>query len=78
MTIDELKALRASGKFHHATYRNEGSLWEGLWIYECAEGAGSFRGYRPAGAFYKDSPDLDAAHDLVRSTGVSLGAYGNG
>lgn len=76
MTIDELKTMREAGRFDHATYRDHGTLWEGLWIYE--KDPAGFRGYRPAGAFFKDSPDLDAAYAVVRGTGVSLGAYGCG
>jgi len=76
MTIDELKALRAADKFHHATYRNQGSLWEGLWIYEKADDG--FRGFKPAGAFFKDDPNLDAAERELRGAGVSVGAYGCG
>jgi hypothetical protein len=75
MTLDELRALLASGEFHHATYRNQGSLWEGLWIYKGYDG---LRGFHPAGCFGKDSPDLPAAEALVRGTGISVGAYGAG
>lgn len=76
MTIDQLKKLMQEDKFHHATYRNHGTIWEGLWIYEKA--TDGFRGYKPVGSFSKTDPDLDAAHNLVRNTGVSLGSYGNG
>lgn len=83
MTLEQLKALRASGNFHHATYRNVGTLWEGLWIYEKDEPPADWNGkwhpgFKPAGCFYKDSPELDAAYDEVRGTGVSLGRYGAG
>lgn len=74
MTIDELKALRAADKFHHATYRFDG-LWEGLWIYEKAESG--FNGYAPAGAFYKNDPHLMDAERIVRGE-IHIGAYGNG
>jgi hypothetical protein len=76
MTLEILKDLLTSGEFHHATYRNHCTLWEGLWIYR--KDANGFQGYVPAGAFFKDSNDLDAAHALVRKTGISLGAYGQG
>ena len=76
MTIQELRALRATGKFHHATYQNGPSLWEGLWIYRKSEIG--FRGFEPAGCFYKGDPDLDAAHRVIADTGVSLGSYGQG
>ena len=76
MTLDILKAMLADKTFDHATYRNHGTLWEGLWIYEKSDGG--FRGYAPVGAFYKENPDLDAAFELVRGTGISVGAYGRG
>jgi hypothetical protein len=76
MTLDQLKAMLADGSFDHATYRNHGTLWEGLWIYGRSETG--FRGYSVVGAFYKGSPDLDAAFEAVRGTGISVGAYGHG
>ena len=75
MTLDVLKAMLADAAFHHATYRDHGTLWEGLWIY--AKDEKGFH-YAPAGCFFKDSPDLDAAFKLVRGTGISVGAYGRG
>jgi hypothetical protein len=75
MTLEKLRALLDSGAFHHATYRNEGTLWEGLWIYKKMD---QHPGYVPDGAFFKDSPHLDEAHKLVRHTGVSVGAFGRG
>ena len=75
MTLDHLKSLISDGKFHHATYRDHGTIWEGLWIY----GKSDDRvGYKPVGSFSKVDPDLDKAYDLVRHTGVSVGAYGHG
>ena len=76
MTIEALKQLLDSGKFHHATYRNFGTLWEGLWIYASNPTVG--RGFEPVGSFPKDSPQLDEAHSLVRHTGISVGSYGQG
>ena len=76
MKIAELQALLDSGTFHHATYREQGSIWEGLWIY--AKDANGFRGYRVVGCFGKDSPELQAASALVRGSGISIGAYGRG
>lgn len=79
MTLPELRALMESGSFHHATYRDHGTLWEGLYIYERATNeAGGFRGYKLAGAFHKNSSDLAAAERIVAPTGVSVGAYGEG
>lgn len=76
MTTTELKYLLDSKQFHHATYRCLGTLWEGLWIYvNKPEG---FRGFESGGCFYKDDPALDAAIELVKHTGVSVGSYGRG
>lgn len=64
-----------SGKFHHATYRDIGKLWEGLWIYQKYDG---LRGFEPVGSFLKDSPELETAMELTRSTGISVSSYGRG
>ncbi len=76
MNLEELRNMMAAGLFHHATYRNHGTLWEGLWIY--AKDPEGFRGYSVAGCFGKDSPDLAGAFELTRGTGISVGAYGQG
>lgn len=76
MSLETIRALLASGEFHHATYRCEGSVWEGLWFYR--KNATGFRGYEVAGAVLKSSPDLDAAFDLVKGTGISRGSFGGG
>lgn len=74
--IDTLRALLASGEFHHATYRDLGTVWEGLWVYR-KDGDG-FRGYVPATSVGKDDPDLDEAFRLCSGTGISVGKYGGG
>ena len=74
MKVTDLKTLQESGEFHHATYRNMGTLWEGLHIY--AKDSTGFRGYRHVGAFLKDSPELTAAEALCN--GISVGAFGEG
>lgn len=74
--IDTLRALLARGEFHHATYRCEGTVWEGLWIYR--KDADGFRGYSVVTCIRKDSPDLETAYDLCAGTGISRGSYGNG
>jgi hypothetical protein len=76
MKLETLKELRESGQFHHATYRCKNTLWEGLWIY--VKEADGFRGYGPAGFFPVGDPELDAAFEAVRGTGISVGAYGQG
>ena len=75
MTLDDLQQLLDSGEFHHATYRDFGTVWEGLWIYRRDA---DFRGFWPAGMFNKNSPDLPQAENMVRHTGVSVGSFGNG
>ena len=76
MTLQDLQTLLDNGTFHHATYREIGTLWEGLWIY--GKDIRGFRGYSVVGCFGKDHADLAVAHKLVRGTGVSVGAYGRG
>jgi hypothetical protein len=73
--LGELRMLRESGHFHHATYRTDG-LWTGLWVYK--KSPTGFRGYEPAFAFFKDDPDLQAAEQMCKGTGISFGAYGHG
>lgn len=75
MTLDELKLLIAEGKFNHATYRDIGTIWEGLYIY--AKANDRFRGYVPVGSFSKGQSS-DETYELVKNSGVSMGAYGNG
>jgi hypothetical protein len=59
MTIEALRALLASGQFHHATMRLDGpTLWNGLWIYRKAPE--SPRGFRSVGHFDTEHPDRDA------------------
>ena len=77
MTLDQLKALMESGEFHHATYRQLGTIWEGLYIY-VNDPDPKWVGYRLVGSFNKSDGFADAAYDLVRHTGVSLGSRGNG
>jgi hypothetical protein len=71
---DSLKLLRwmlADGTFHHATYRDQGTIWEGLYVYQVDD---SPMGYTLALSFNKGA-ESDAAHNLVRHTGVSLGSF---
>ena len=87
MTLSELKELRDSGQFHHATYRNQRTLWEGLWIYRKSETG--LRGFAVAGCFNarldsdmhprtQGDTEIDDAMNLVSDTGISVGAYGQG
>lgn len=76
MTLDQARELLISGNFHHATYRNHGTLWEGLHFYR--GDPDGFRGYFHVGMIHRDEPDLERAHRLIQSTGYSVGAYGHG
>lgn len=82
MTLQELQALKASGQFHHATQRDLGRMFEALHIY--AVDSNGFHGFRHVGAFFDHCETLtpraeyEAAYELVRGTGVSVGAYGCG
>lgn len=74
MTIDKLKEIIASGKFHHATYRHD--FARGLHIYTKDENG--FRGFSYAGAFSEaiETKELiDEAYSLVRKSGVYEGSY---
>lgn len=76
--LEALKTLLASGEFHHATYRDRGTVWEGLWFYK--KDPDGFRGYSVAGCINAniDADAIDEAHDLVKHTGISVDSYGNG
>jgi hypothetical protein len=74
--IDVLKALIVSGEFHHVTYRNRGTVWEGLWFYR--KSADGFRGYEVAGCVNKSDPDYDDAYKVCAGKGLHVGSYGNG
>lgn len=78
MTPKELKTMLDDGSFHHATYRNHGTLWEGLWIYRRSQTG--WCGFDVAGCFNKTNPDLDLAERMVMvtGTGISIDYYGNG
>lgn len=76
--LELLRDLLASGEFHHATYRCQGTVHEGLWFYR--RSTDGFRGYDVAGCVNAslDAADLEEALKLVAHTGVSVGSYGNG
>lgn len=73
MTVTELQELIDCKRFHHATYRNLSTVWEGLYIYENTSDP---LGFALAGVFHKTDPYLIDAYDAVRSTGVSVGGRG--
>ena len=76
--LDKLKSLIESGEFHHATYRNVGTIWEGLHFYRKDEKG--FRGFSIAGCINKSfgKEAMDKAHDILPSGSLSVGAYGEG
>lgn len=71
MTLDDLKQVLSNGSFHHATYRNHGTIWEGLYIYVKQDNG--FNGFTLAGSFPKDNHE--EAYKLVRNSGVYEGSY---
>lgn len=73
-TVEQLKSLMASGEFHHATYRNANTVWEGLYIYRKSKTG--LRGFEYTGAFNKTSAELIQAMNLAGPTGISYGFYG--
>lgn len=80
--IEALKTLMNEGRFHHATHRTGSGLWNGLWIYEKTgvDGGRFFEQYTPAFCFFDSDgrERQDTAYAIVRTTGVSVGAYGQG
>jgi hypothetical protein len=75
-TLTDIQNILANGSFHHATYRNHGTLWEGLYVY--VKDNDGMRGFRPELCFDRNHPDLIEAYDMLRHTGISVGAYGEG
>lgn len=78
MKLEQLIELMKTGQFHHATYRNMGTLWEGLHIYIKDEKG--FRGFEHIGFFSpRTNPkELEMAMEIVKRTGYSVGSYGRG
>jgi hypothetical protein len=76
MTLQRLQELLNTGEFHHATYRDLGTIWEGLYIYVKQDNG--FNGFVLEGCYGRDNPDISQAEEMVRHTGVSVGAYGKG
>lgn len=74
--IDELRALIASGELHHATYRNKGTVWEGIWFYP--RDPKGFRGYGIPGCVSVNDQDIEEAFRLLAGKGMHVGCYGGG
>jgi hypothetical protein len=75
-SLGKLQALIASGQLHHATYRNRGTVWEGIWVYRKA--ADGFRGYEVETGILKSDPDYERAYEVLQGKGLHVGAYGGG
>lgn len=77
-TLEDLKALIDSGQFHHATYRRNGNMMDGWYIY--AKEDNGFNGFVLVGSFIEDAgSEIElAVHAIVRDTGYSIGSYGGG
>lgn len=73
-TLYEFKKLITDNKFHHATYKELGGMFEGLYIYENSQNG--FRGFDLVGTIYKDSNEYIEAGFLVKD--ASVGSYGQG
>jgi hypothetical protein len=83
-----LKELLANDQFHHATYRNQGTLWEGLHIYRKSDGGRGFEhvtiipgrvGREFCGGTRETNRSiLDEAYRLIGGQRLHLGAYGEG
>lgn len=76
--LERLKELVATEQLHHATYRNRGTVWEGLWYYRISIGPGAFRGFELDGSVLKDDPDYEEAYRVLAGRGLHVGAYGGG
>ena len=88
-----LRALIANGTFHHATYRDVGTIWEGLAIYRkdpvgprgfayVTKIPGRLREEFCGGTRDTNKTALDEAYHLIRAydggSGVHVGSFGNG
>ena len=79
MKLDELQSLIESNRFHHATYRNLGTLWEGLYIY-ARDDSQDWIGYRLVDCFNaREQPsELRSAEDMIRQQttgGIAVGSF---
>lgn len=87
--LEILKRLIAEGQLHHATYRDQGTIFEGLWIYRKSETG--HRGFEVAGCIpgrvgaefcggtkSTNRAELDEAYALIGGGRLSVGAYGEG
>ena len=74
----QLQNLLSSDQFHHATYRNQGTVWEGIWFYKKDSSEKSFQGYILEGCVNKSDPDLEEAYKLLAGKGMSVGSFGEG
>lgn len=75
-SLEELQGLIASGEFHHATYRNRGTVWEGIWFYKKSKDG--FRGFEVAGCVNVRDPDYEKTYQVLSGMGLHVGCYGGG
>lgn len=76
--LEQLQQLIANKQIHHCTYRNIGTLWEGLWIY--TNDSKDLTGFDVGTAFFKNDTNLFYAEQMLRANGYfqSVGAQGDG
>jgi hypothetical protein len=72
-TLDRLKELKATGEFHHATARQQGSRTD-LFIYRKEDNG--FNGFAWDCSTSSWNDDYKAVNDLI--TGLHVGHYGAG
>lgn len=76
--LQQLKTLIAKDKFHHATFRCQGTVWEGIWFYKKSDSEKAFRGFEVAGCVNKSDKDYEEAYKILAGKGMSVGSYGEG
>jgi len=75
-TVADVKKLIETNEFHHASYRDIGTIWEGWHVY--VKDTNGFNGFLLVGCIGKNHPEIEQAYQLLRNTGYSVGSYGNG
>jgi hypothetical protein len=76
MTTADVQELISRGDFHHATHRPQ--QFDSLFIYQRDDDG--FRGYTLFGGVSNrtDPTTFAQVSEIVRHTGISVGAFGNG
>lgn len=76
--VDKINSWKASGEFHHATFRQQGARSD-LYVY--LKKTNGFNGFDLAKLSLSswDEPSVwESAQAAVSSTGYSVGSYGRG